>query len=84
MFVSPLEDMYEFGKDPQGAIGNMFSPDYEQPTTEDPTGLTEGERQAIAQEEAARKAKKKSSGTNTVLTSPLGSSLPQGQRPTLG
>lgn len=36
------------------------------------TGLTQTEQANIAQEEAQRKAKKAKSGTQTVLTSPLG------------
>lgn len=55
----------------------------EMPDAPDP-GLTEQDRSALAETEAQRKAQKKKSGTQSVLTSPLGSGAPTTNRPTLG
>ncbi|AUR93045.1 hypothetical protein NVP1182O_03 [Vibrio phage 1.182.O._10N.286.46.E1] len=54
------------------AVLDPFSDD-EPETVEETTGLSEAEASTLAAEEAERKTKAKSSGTKTVLTSPLGS-----------
>ena len=70
-----MEPIVDIVTAPLKAVGILpkDQPQVQQAAPVDP-GLSEAEMQNIAADEAARKAKKKQSGTKTVLTSPLGSS----------
>ena len=68
-----MEPIVDIGTAPLKAVG-ILPKDQPQVMAPPPAdvGLSDAELSNIADEEAKRKAKKKSSGTQTVLTSPLG------------
>ena len=67
-----------------GAFDQPEVPTVEVAEAETPFTLTETEQANIAQEEAKRKAKKAKSGTQTILTSPLGATGAATAKPKLG
>lgn len=69
LMTNPLQHIFD-----PGNITGVF-PDKEEPIPEpkETIGLTESERSTIASDEADRAKKKKKGSTQSVLTSPLGS-----------